>query len=184
MLGSYNVNVQVGRLPQKVATYFEEAMGKLLGAEYTPVAYLGSQAVNGTNHALLCEQTVLTGRDTKNAVLVVLNEKDEGLSLVSVTPIVEGGGPLGGIDVHVTGDIPAEAKAAFDAAFAQFVGSKVTPFALLGIQSVHGVNYIFAAEVSAIIGTDHGVIGGNPTSVCAITLNDTTLEVSFDPILK
>ena len=183
MIGSYDVNVMIGKLPQKVATYFDEAVGKLLGATYAPVAYLGSQIVNGTNHALLCEQTVLTGRDTKNAVLMVLNEKPEGFSLASITPIVESGAPLGGITVDVTADIPADAQAAFDKAFAQFVGSNLTPFALLATQAVHGTNYIFAVVVDAIVGMNRGVLGGNPTSVCAITLNDTTGEVSFEPIL-
>ena len=181
-IGTYEVNVQVGKLPQKVASCFDETMSKLLGATYAPVAYLGSQLVNGTNHAILCEQTVITGTDTKNAVLVILNEKEEGMSLVSITPILESGAPLGGIAVNVTTDIPAEAKAAFDEMFAQFVGSKVKPFALLGTQLVHGTNYFFAAEVSAIIGRSSGILGGD-TSVALLRVNPTTREIAFETIL-
>lgn len=184
MIGSYEVNVQCGKLPQNVATYFDETMSKLLGASYVAVAYLGSQVVNGTNHAILCEQTVLTGRDTKNAVLVVLNEKPEGFSLVSVTPVLESGAALGGIDVDVTTDIPDDARDVFDKAFAQFVGSKITPFALLGTQAVHGTNYFFAAEVSAIVAAKSGVLGGHPTSVCMISVNDVTNFVDFYPVLE
>ena len=183
MIGAYNVNVQFGKLPQKVATYFDAVMGKLLGATYTPVVYLGSQAVHGTNHALLCEQTVITGTDHKNAVLVVLNEKEEGLSLVSITPVLESGDALGGVVVDVKTDIPDEARAAFDKAFAQFVGSRVEPFALIGTQVVHGTNYFFAAEVSAIIATTGGALGGNPTKVCMIEVNPELGTVKFYDVL-
>ena len=56
MLGSWEVNVVTGGMPQKVATAFGELAGSLVGAEYTPIAYLGSQQVNGVNHAVLAEQ--------------------------------------------------------------------------------------------------------------------------------
>lgn len=176
MIGSYEVNVQTGRYPQKVATYFDEIMGKLLGASYEPVAYLGSQVVNGTNHALLCEQTVLTGRDTKNVVVVIVNEKDEGLSLVSIERVVEGGGELGGLAVDVRTEIPEEARAAFDKAFEGFVGSKVEPFALLATQVTKGVNYVFAAEMSPI--TENPV-----KNVALVTVNTLTGDVSFTDLL-
>ena len=37
-----------------VAEVVDKATGKLLGAEYEPVAYIGSQVVAGMNHAVLC----------------------------------------------------------------------------------------------------------------------------------
>ena len=176
MVGAYDVNVLVGKLPQKVATYFDSVMGKLLGAVYVPVAYLGSQVVNGINHALLCEQTVITGIDTRNAVMVVMNEKEEGLSLVSITPVLESGGPLGGVVVDVKTEIPEEASTAFAAAFEQFVGSTVEPFALLGTQAVHGTNYIFAAKV-------FGAMSDGKTKIFKITLNSLTGFVDSSTIL-
>lgn len=75
MLGSWDVKVVVGSLPEKVATAVGELGEKLIGAEYTPIAYLGSQLVNGTNHAVLAEQVLTTGRDTKNIVVLTFNEK-------------------------------------------------------------------------------------------------------------
>ena len=71
--GGWSVNVEVGKMPQKVATAFSK-LGDLVGASYTPIAYLGSQVVNGINHAVLAEQTVLTGKDTKNIVVIIFNE--------------------------------------------------------------------------------------------------------------
>ena len=176
MVGNYEVNVQTGKFPQKIATYFDETMGGLLGASYEPVAYLGFQVVNGINHALLCEQTVLTGRDTRNAVVIVVNEKDEGLSLVSIERVVESGSELGGLAVNVQTHIPEEAQAAFDRAFKGFVGSKVEPFALLATQVTKGVNYVFAAELAPI--------SANPVKTVAIvTVNSITRDVSFADLL-
>lgn len=176
-LGSWNINVVTGGMPEKVAT----AVGKLnelVGCEYAPIAYLGSQIVNGTNHAVLCEQTVLTGKDTKNVVLVIFNEKpgDIDLTLVDIERVVESGGEAGGIVVAATTDIPAEAKEALDAVLEGFVGSKVEPFAYLGSQVVKGVNHIFAAELTPVV--------ENPEKrVVLVIANSMTGELSFTDLL-
>ena len=150
MVGTWEINVVVDKMPQKIATAFAEMSGTILGAQYTPIAYIGSQVVNGTNHAVLAEQLVVTGKDTKNIVLVIFNEKPEGVSVVNIERIVEGGMPMGGIQVDVQTDIPEEAKNAFDEVFEGFVGSKVEPFALLATQVTKGTNYIFAATVTPV----------------------------------
>ena len=182
MLGSYEINVQVGKLPQKVATYFDDTMRKLLGAVYTPVAYLGSQMTNGTNHISTLHS--ITGTDTRNAVLVIVNEKDEGLSLVGITPVLESGDPLGGVNVDISTDLPADAKDAFDKEFSTFLGSNIQPFALLGEQVVNGVNYFFLAEVSAIVGTSGSVIGGNTTKIALIEVSARAGTVKFHDVLE
>ena len=41
-------------LPEEVQIAFDKATETLTGAGYTPMAYLGSQVVAGTNYALLC----------------------------------------------------------------------------------------------------------------------------------
>ena len=177
MVGSWKINVSTGAMPEKVATAVS-ALNEMVGAEYKPIAYLGSQVVNGINHAVLCEQTVITGKDTKNVVVAIFNEKPEDLklTLVAIERVVESGAPLGGIVVDATTDIPAEAKAAFDAQFEAFVGSKVEPFAYLGSQVVNGINYIFAATVTPV--TQEPVV-----SAAIVIVNNTTGEVSFTDIL-
>ena len=75
MLGGYTIKVSTSGLPQKVASGFDKVFKDFTGASYTPIAYLGSQLVNGTNHAVLAEQTIMNGKDTKNAVIMVFNEK-------------------------------------------------------------------------------------------------------------
>ena len=148
MTGSWNVDVAVGKMPQKVASAFTNFNEKIVGTEYTPIAYLGSQIVNGTNHAVLAEQLVVNGKDTKNVVVLIFNEaiKSDEITLINIERVVESGGELGGVTVDVKTDIPEDAKSVFDATIERFVGSNVAPFALLGTQIANGTNYIFAVE--------------------------------------
>lgn len=149
MVGNWDVKVSTGGMPQKIATAVGDL--KIVGAEYTPIAYLGSQVVNGINHAVLAEQLVVAGKDTKNVVVIMFNEKPEGVTLVGIERVLESGGELGGISVDVKTDIPQDAKDAFDAVMNGFVGSKIEPFALLGTQIIKGVNYIFAATLTPVV---------------------------------
>lgn len=179
MVGSWKVEInESGAMPQKVAT----AIGKLaethLGAEYEPICYLGSQVVNGTNHAVLCEQTVITGRDTKNIVVVVFNEKPNAmeLALVRIDTIVEGGLPLGGTSIDVKMDIPDDVYKIWEEAFEGMVGANVEPFALLGTQVVNGTNYIFGAVLTPVV--------ANPESkAVVVTINEKSGTVKFADML-
>lgn len=176
--GGWNINVTVGKMPQKVAT----AMGKLgesmLGADYEPIAYLGSQTVNGINHAVLAQQVVINGRDTKNIVVLLFNEKPNTMevSLIGIDRIVESGDVMGGTVVDALTEIPADAMSVWNEAFDGFVGCNATPFALVGTQVVNGVNYIFAAELATV--------AKNPEKkVVLVTINSHTKEVAFADIL-
>ena len=176
VLGGWNVDVAVGKMPEKVATAFYDVFSKFLGAEYTPIAYLGEQVVNGLNHAILAEQLLTTGRDTKNVVIIVLNEKEEAFSLVSITPVVESSEGYGGVKIDVKTDIPADAKVSYDVCMAGFVGSDVEPFALLATQITKGTDYIFAAESKV-------VAPGTSKKVVLLTTNEMTKSVKFETIL-
>lgn len=179
-LGGYQINVQVGKMPQKVATAFGEIFGNMVGASYVPIAYLGSQPVNiYINHAILAEQTIVTGKDTKNAVLVIINEKPQGLTLSSIVPVLETGAHMGGtvVGVRVGNDIPDIASGAFNAAFRDFAGGNVKPIAYLGSQQANGVNFYFAVECKPLIG------GNNTNSAVKLVTINTNGTVEFDDIL-
>ena len=176
MVGSWSINVNTKGMPQKVASAVGKLTETLIGAEYEPIAYLGSQIVNGTNHAVLAEQLLTTGRDTKNVVLLIFNEKGMDCTLVNIERVVEGGFGAGGTEINVKTDLPEEAKKAFDTALTEFVGSTVKPFAYLGSQVVKGIDYIFAAEVAPVV--------EEPVSkVCVVTVNGLTKQISFKDIL-
>ena len=149
MVGSWDINISTG-MPQKVATAFAELRDKLVGAEYTSIAYLGSQVVNGINHAVLAEQLLTTGKDTKNVVVVIFNEKEDKITLSNIERVVSSGGEFGGIKVDVKTEIPDEAKEALNSVLSGFIGSKIEPFAYLGQQVTKGTDYIFTATVAPV----------------------------------
>lgn len=176
-VGAWNVDIHVGSMPEKVATAVAKISEEFVGAEYTPIAYLGSQVVNGTNHAVLAEQTIITGKDTKNVVLMIFNEKGMDVELVAIERVVESGAEMGGTVVDVKTTIPAEAQKAFDHALGGFVGATVKPFVLLATQPVNGINYVFGAEVDPVT--------ENPEKkFCIVTVNDLEKKASFADVLK
>lgn len=177
VVGAWNINISVGSMPEKVATAVGAIKESIMGADYEPIAYIGSQVVNGTNHAVLAEQVLTTGRDTKNVVLLIFNEKGMNCDLVSIERVVEAGGELGGTVVDVKTDIPEDAQKAFDKALGGFVGAAVKPFALLATQPVNGINYVFAAEVTPVTAEPQ-------KKFCVITVNNLEKKASFADILK
>ena len=150
-LGGWNVNVSTSGMPQKIASVMGNGFLTVNSCEYKFIATLGTQQVNGTNTAILAQQTVLTGKDVNNATVLVFNEKPGSMdvALVETRVIVESGGAFGGISVNMSTMIPEEADEAFKAALEGFTGSKIEPFAFIGTQVSKGVNYILAAKVTA-----------------------------------
>ena len=57
---------------------FEKGMEMLVGVNYVPVAYLGSQVVAGTNHVFLCQATVVYPDAQPYYVLIYLYEDLQG----------------------------------------------------------------------------------------------------------
>ena len=179
--GEWVINVNTTGMPQKVASAFYKLSDELIGSEYTFLAYLGSQVVNGINHAVLAEQLVLTGKDSKNIVIMVFNEKPNDVvsaTLVSIDRILESGLPLGGtkIDVNFAEDIPEEIMDIWTDARQRCLGSKMVPVALLGTKVTNGTNYIFIATVDA-------QIPGSEVELALITVNDLTKRMSFVDLL-
>lgn len=83
-------------LPQRVATGFGEALGRLTGAEYVPLLYVAHQQVSGTNHMLICKVSPVVEHPEAKIAAVYLHETlpstDRGqivgdFRLVSVKPI-------------------------------------------------------------------------------------------------
>ena len=85
VLGGWNFDdVKSCNLPQKVASAFMAVMGEMTGADYMPVAYLGSQEVNGINYCLIVLQTVITPVSEKRPLKIIINVLPDGrASIVS-----------------------------------------------------------------------------------------------------
>ena len=63
---------------QERSELFEKALGGMVGVDYTPVAYLGSQVVAGTNHCFLCLSRVVLPDAIPKHVLVFIYEDLKG----------------------------------------------------------------------------------------------------------
>jgi hypothetical protein len=183
MLGSYTINVAPGKMPQKVASAFTEIFGTLVGAEYTPIAYLGSKVVSGVNHAIMASQTIVTGTDVHNVVLIVLNEKDDKFSLVEITTLLSDSGRMGGLQVAPTTNIPEEAMNVFTEALAGFMGSRITPFALLATQVVNGFKYVFACESTAVLSPE-AMRTSNYDQVVLVSVYSNYDKIEFDTVIE
>ena len=86
-LGGWNIDEIKGcNLPQKVQTAFTAVTSELVGAEYEPIAYLGSQQVNGMNYRILALMRPVTPNAEKHIVKMIIHEEIDGsVRLVSVS---------------------------------------------------------------------------------------------------
>ena len=89
-LGSWNLDEVKGTaLPQKVQTDFTAVTSELVGADYEPIAYLGSQQVNGTNYRILALMRTITPKTEKKFVKMIIHEEVDGsVRLESVSGLV------------------------------------------------------------------------------------------------
>ena len=63
---------------EDVQALLDKGLDGLVGVSYVPVAYLGSQVVAGTNHAILCQATVVYPDAQPYYVIIYLYEDLEG----------------------------------------------------------------------------------------------------------
>ena len=79
------------QMPQKAASAWSGALaieGKLLGASYKPIAYVGTQVVKGVNHIFIAEQTLIVATPERHIVLLSINEYDGNYSLVGIERVI------------------------------------------------------------------------------------------------
>ena len=88
-LGGWNIDEMKGvNLPQKAQSAFTAVTGGLVGAEYQPVLYVGSQVVNGTNYCILALQRLVVPDSESRLVKMIINVDTKGAAqLVSVSGI-------------------------------------------------------------------------------------------------
>ena len=164
--------------PQKIATAISGEI-EVVGASYNIIAYLGQQVANGINHAVLAEQTVLNGKDSKNAVVLIFNEKPNSndVSLIDIRRIVESGESLGGTQVNISLDIPPQVVKSVRTALEGWVGAKVNFVAYLGQQVKNGIDYILLTELVSLGPTDY-------TELAILVANDLNKSVRFDKLFE
>ena len=131
---------------------FEKAVSELDGVDYTPVAYIASQVVAGTNHCVLCKATPVVPDAETTYSIVYIYEDLEGNA--EITEIVSGdadaqsaeGNIVGGWTETGSPEMTDDAKAALEKACETLTGAEYTPLALLATQVVAGTNYRIICE--------------------------------------
>ena len=88
-LGAWNIDDMKGcNLPQKAQSAFTAVTGGMVGADYQPVLYVGSQLVNGTNYCIFALQTLVTAKPERRLVKMIIHEALDGeASLLSVSGV-------------------------------------------------------------------------------------------------
>ena len=138
---------------------FQKISDSTIGVKYTPVAYIGSQQVNGTNHAFLCE-TSIAAPDSQNLYAIVCLYEDRSKN-VTITDVLMSGvrtytdSPMGGWtrvdDPAVSKDLASLLKSALKS----LLGASYSPVALLSTQSGSGTNYCIFCESGSVTADPH-----------------------------
>ena len=79
--------IKEAELPAEVKDAFDAAVGQLLGVNYTPLLYFGSQVVKGINYYILCEATGVYPNAVPEAVVMGVNAFEGTYSVVSIEPV-------------------------------------------------------------------------------------------------
>lgn len=135
------------QVTEELKALFEKGMEGLVGVNYVPVAYIGSQVVAGTNHRVLAKATVVVPDAVPHYAIVTLWEKPDGTVEVTdirgseIEVLANDEQLAGGWSAPETPDLDDDVKTIVEKATAELVGVNYTPVALLGTQVVAGMNY-------------------------------------------
>ena len=142
---------------------FDKGMATLLGVDYAPIAYLGSQVVAGTNHAFLVKGTLVVPSRPVSYALVYLYEDLQGnvtiLTIADLPIVPEGDGTLSLPEEGLMGgwyyaEDPAftdEDEAKLEAALQNQVGASYAIVANVGEQVVAGLNRCLLVQVTPVV---------------------------------
>ena len=142
---------------------FDKGMATLLGVDYVPLAYLGSQLVAGTNHVFLVKGTAVVPTRPVSYALVYLYQDLQGnvkllnfadLGIVpnedgTVTPPEEG--PMGAWSYAEDPAVSEEMQTRLNKALEGMVGASYAPVANLGSQVVAGLNRCLLCQVTPVV---------------------------------
>lgn len=137
---------------------FNKGIEGLVGVEYEPVAYLGSQLVAGTNHCFLCKATVVYPGTTPQYKLVYIYEKLDGTEeILNIADIeLPGAGdadsnPIpGGWSYADDPSVDEKTASVVDKATEKLLGAEYEPVAYIGSQVVAGMNHAVLCRITSI----------------------------------
>lgn len=170
---------------------FDKALSNIDGVDYTPVAYLASQIVSGTNHCVLCKATPVTPNAKTTYAIVYIYEDLQGNAKVSEIVSSKANAEnaeedvVGGWTETETPEMTDEAKTALEKACETLTGAEYTPVALLATQVVAGTNYriicqsrpsVPSSESGYVIVTVYADLDGNAEIIDTIEFQQNEAE--------
>ena len=163
------VNKPASSLPQDVASAIGIVQEQLIGATYTPLYYIAKQLVNGTNHLLICEQTLVIAKPEKHIVVMNINipAGSVGGKGATVVDIITANEPM----------VSDELLALFNVATSKLLGASHKPVFYIGSQTVKGVNYFIVTESKTI-----GLNAKPYATIAKINLFDGNATIDFETI--
>jgi len=147
-------NTESPEVTKEVKALLEKATAELDGADYTPVAYLGTQVVAGTNHLLLCKVTPVVPDAVSTYALVTIYEDLKGEA--KITEVQNNDAEAGVLDAPggwqdtESLEVTKESLEALRLASQKLTGATYSPVALLGTQVVAGTNYRMLCTVTPV----------------------------------
>ena len=164
LAGGWTPAENFGELTEERLAVFRKGMETLLGVDYAPLAYLGSQVVAGKNHVFLAKGTAVTPALPVSYAMVYLYEDLQGgvkVLTVANLPIVpnEDGtlaavpeeGPMGAWYYAKDPAFTDEDEAKLEAALQNQVGASYTIVAYVGEQVVAGLNRCLLVQVTPVV---------------------------------
>jgi len=141
-------------ITKKRAKLFKKAFKGFVGSDVTPVAYLASQVVAGTNHKYLCRKKGVYPGAVETYAFVTIYEDLNGKATVS--DIVDTGTETGinelpgGWFQSDSAKLTKDIKKAFKKAMKGLTGVDYKPVAVLAYQVVAGMNYCVLCESTVV----------------------------------
>lgn len=136
---------------------FTRAVRDLADLRYIPVAYVGSRAALGADHAVLCKMIPLAPESEITYVMAVLHEDAEGSASVAAVyasgaaaPSLAQDAVTGGWSDAASPVLSGRAMKALEKAMDGQDGVTYTPVALLAAQVAAGTNYALLCRVMTV----------------------------------
>lgn len=168
LAGGYTIkDTAAVELPEEVKEAFDLALADYTGIGLTPIAYLGSQVVAGTNYAVLCIGKVLSPTAQPSLkVAVIYKDLAGNASILRVndfnladyvgandeaeTSESAEGGMAGGwtLNTEYPEAVLDDGEKAACAVFEGVMGAHYEPVACLATQVVAGINYAMLTKVT------------------------------------
>jgi len=149
-MGEWKIKIDVDKMPQIIATAFDDFKNSVKGTNYEFIAYLGNQLVNGENHAIIAEQIIEKNR---NIVIILFNVVNSTVIAIAVERLITTGNNLGDYSIRIEKEISKEVLDTYNKGRVGFVGYKFFLKALLAEQmlSEGKKKYIILAEADPLL---------------------------------